>query len=225
MKKILLFSTLGLLTSAAGLAVAQEHARVLSSTPIVQQIPVPQQVCGNETVYTGQRTSGGGAILGAIAGGAAGNAVGGGNGRAAATAIGLIGGALLGNRIEGSGRPEYENVRRCTTQNYYENRTIGYTVVYEYAGRQYTTQTQNDPGGWIAVNVQPYQNDAPRPAYTMPVPGQVVYDQAGNVSTYPVPPAYVSTPGVVIEYSSPLPYERHHERHYDRHSPRPQHWR
>lgn len=213
MKNILL---LGILASVASLASAQEHARVLSSTPIVQQVAVPRQVCGNETVYTGPRTSGGGAVLGAIAGGAAGNAVGGGSGRAAATAIGLIGGALLGNHIEGNGRPEYENVRRCTTQNAYENRTVGYTVVYEYAGRQYTTQTQTDPGGWIAVSVQPFTDDGRRPAYA--TPGSMVYDQPGDVSTYPVQPVYMQQPGVVIEYNNPPPYERpyHH---------RPQHWR
>ena len=47
MKKIALFS---LLAGAAALASAQEQARVLSATPIVQEIAVPQQVCGNETV-------------------------------------------------------------------------------------------------------------------------------------------------------------------------------
>ena len=73
-------------------AFAQEQGRVLSSTPIVQQVGVPQQVCGNETVYSGNYTTGAGAVVGAIAGGAAGNAIGKGSGRAAATAIGLLGG-------------------------------------------------------------------------------------------------------------------------------------
>ena len=132
MKKILLFS---LMASASAMAMAQERGRVLSVTPIIEQVAVPRQVCGNETVYTGPRTSGGGAVLGAIAGGAAGNAIGGGNGRAAATALGVIGGAVLGNHIEGNGRPEYQNVQRCGVQTIYENRTAGYDVVYEYAGR------------------------------------------------------------------------------------------
>lgn len=167
MKRIVFFS---LLASAAALANAQEQARVLSATPIVQQVGVPQQVCGNETVYTGPRTTGGGAVLGAIAGGAAGNAIGGGSGRAAATAIGLIGGALLGNQIEGNGRPAYQNVQRCGTETYYENRTVGYTVVYEYAGRQYTTQTQNDPGRYIQVQVQPVDNTARNNPYSQHPP-------------------------------------------------------
>ena len=102
MKKAIAFTVLA---ATATLASAQEQARVLSATPIVQQVAIPRQVCTNETVYTGQRTTGGGAVLGAIAGGAAGNAVGKGSGRAAATAIGVIGGAVLGNHIEGQGRP------------------------------------------------------------------------------------------------------------------------
>ena len=52
MKQIALFS---LLASAAALAGAQEQARVLSATPIVQQVAVPQQVWGNQTVYTRQQ--------------------------------------------------------------------------------------------------------------------------------------------------------------------------
>ena len=37
--------------------------REVSSTPIVQQVGIPQQVCGNETVYSGNRTSGAGAVM------------------------------------------------------------------------------------------------------------------------------------------------------------------
>ena len=90
-KKIVIVSALAGM-SVLTLAQAQEQGRVLSATPVVQQVGVPQQVCGNETVYSGNRTSGAGAVVGAIAGGAAGNAIGKGSGRAAATAIGLLGG-------------------------------------------------------------------------------------------------------------------------------------
>ena len=206
MKKLALFS---FIASTAALASAQEQARVLSAAPIVQEVAVPQQVCGNETVYTGPQTTGGGAVLGAIAGGAAGNAIGGGSGRAAATAIGLIGGALLGNQIEGNGRPAYQNVQRCGTEIYYENRTVGYTVVYEYAGRQYTTQTQNAPGRYIQVQVQPVDNRMPphqtgRTYSTQPDPyynqQQNAYGQRGLVvgtTPYPemvYPPIYQQPP-------------------------------
>jgi len=188
MKKIIVLTALA---SVAAVAAAQEQGRVLSVTPITQQVAVPQQVCGNETIYSDPRPSGAGALLGAVAGGAAGNAIGGGSGRAAATVLGVIGGAVLGNNIEG-GRPGYQNVQRCSTQTYYENRAMGYDVTYEYAGRQYTTRTQHDPGQWIPLNVQPA------------VPGMVSYDQypqPGVVATAPGPAAYVTPPvSAVIEY-------------------------
>ena len=190
MKKIVIFSALA---AVAIVASAQEQGRVLSATPIIQQVGVPQQVCGNETVYSGNRTTGAGAVIGAIAGGAVGNTIGKGSGRAAATAIGVLGGAVVGNQIEGNGQPQYQNVQRCTTETYYENRTVGYDVVYEYAGRQYTTRTQNDPGRWIPVNVQP----AGQTYSTQPDPyaAQGVYSQPGVVtSTYPVQPVYQAPP-------------------------------
>ena len=203
-----------LLAAAPWANAQQEQARVLSAIPIVQQVGVPRQVCGVETVHTGPRTSGGGALLGAIAGGAAGNAIGGGSGRAAATALGVIGGAVLGNHIEGNGRPEYENVQRCTTETYYENRTVGYNVTYEYAGRQYTTRTQTDPGAWISVSVQPLHNS--------PGAGQTystIDPYAPESAPYPVQPlqpVYVNPPVTVIEYNS--------EPYYPPPRPRP-HWR
>ncbi|WP_431275824.1 glycine zipper 2TM domain-containing protein [Variovorax ureilyticus] len=49
---------------------------------------------------SGASTTGGGAIAGGVVGGVLGNQIGHGNGRAAATALGLVGGALLGNSIE-----------------------------------------------------------------------------------------------------------------------------
>lgn len=216
MKKIAIFVAMAAIATVAS---AQEQGRVLSATPIVQQVGIPQQVCGNETVYSGNRTSGAGAVMGAIAGGAAGNAIGGGSGRAAATAIGLIGGALIGNQIEG-GQPQYQNVQRCTTETYYENRTMGYDVVYEYAGRQYTTRTQNDPGRWIPLSVQPVgQTYSTQPD---PYAQQGVYSQPGVVtSTYPAQPVYqqptyVTPPVTVIEYgyNSGRPYYPHHRNPY-----------
>ena len=199
-------------------AFAQEQGRVLSSTPIVQQVGIPQQVCGNETVYSGSRNTGAGAVMGAIAGGAAGNAIGKGHGRTAATALGVIGGAVLGNQIEGSGQPQYQNVQRCTTETYYENRTVGYNVVYEYAGRQYTTRTQNDPGRWIPLSVQPTgQTYSTQPD---PYAQQGVYSQPGVVtSTYPVQPVYqqptyVTPPVTVIEYGYDRPHYPHHRNPY-----------
>src|ERR1035437_846213 len=138
MKKVLLLSAA---LASSGLCLAQEVARVISSTPVMQQVGVPRQVCSNEQVVVQQQKSGAGALLGAIAGGAMGNAVGGGAGKAAATMLGVIGGAVVGNNVEGGAQPaQVQTVQRCTTQAVFENRAVGFNVVYEYAGKQYTVQ-------------------------------------------------------------------------------------
>ena len=63
------------------------------------------------------RTSGAGTILGAVVGGVLGNQVGKGSGRVAATAIGVVGGAVAGNAIEGrNSRDEYAQGYRVSIQ-------------------------------------------------------------------------------------------------------------
>ena len=141
--------------SSASAQAQDERGRVLSSTPVIQQVAVPQQVCENVTVREPARGSGAGALMGAVAGGAMGNAIGHGNGRAAATALGIFGGAILGDRIEGKGQSHTRTVQECSTQQVMENRVVGYNVVYDYAGRQYSTQMPQDPGRWVPVSVQP----------------------------------------------------------------------
>lgn len=155
----------GLLALAgSGVAKAQEEqGRVISSTPVIQQVAVPREVCSDESVtYQGQK-SGAGALIGGIAGGAMGNAIGNGSGRAAATVIGLIGGAIVGNRVEGPGQPHTETYRQCGTQTFYENRPVAYDVVYEYAGRQYRVQMPQDPGRFVRLNVTPVDAMPPPP--------------------------------------------------------------
>ena len=39
-----------------------------------------------------------------------------------------------------------QNVQQCSTQSFYEPRTVAYNVVYEYGGRQYNVQMAQDPG-------------------------------------------------------------------------------
>ncbi len=150
---------------------AQEVGKVISSTPIIQQVAVPRQVCNNEQVVTQGQKSGAGAAMGAIAGGAIGNSVGNGNGRAAATMLGLLGGAILGDKVEGPANPEVRNVQNCSTQTFYENRTMAYNVVYEFAGKQYTVQMPSDPGPTVRLQITPV---APGPSNTysnVPPPG------------------------------------------------------
>lgn len=151
MKKSLI--VLAALAAIATAANADEFARVVSAAPLVQQIAVPRQVCTQQQVETQPSKSGLGAILGAVAGGALGNQVGHGGGRAVATAVGAVGGAVLGNNIEGTPPGQVQTVQNCHTETVYENRVNGYTVQYEYAGRQYTTQMPYQPGDSIKVRV------------------------------------------------------------------------
>lgn len=153
-----------------------DSGRVISSTPIIQQVAVPRQVCSQQPmVVQGPRsTSGAGSVIGAIAGGLLGNTIGHGGGRAAATALGVMGGALVGNSVEANGSPAYaQNVQQCTTQTTYENRTVAYNVTYEYAGRQYTVQMPQDPGPTVRLQVTPMAASNPEPVYSGTVtPGE-----------------------------------------------------
>jgi uncharacterized protein YcfJ len=150
---------------------AQEVGRVISSTPIIQQVGVPRQVCNNQQVVTGGQKSGAGAAMGAIAGGAIGNQIGRGSGNALATVAGLVGGAILGDSIEGPGTPEVRNVQNCSQQMFYENRTMAYNVVYEFAGKQYTVQMPQDPGPTVRLQVTPMAPAANTSYGNVPPPG------------------------------------------------------
>jgi outer membrane lipoprotein SlyB len=53
-----------------------------------------------EVVAAEQRGPGAGAVLGAVIGGLVGNQIGGGSGKAAATGVGVVGGAIVGHQIQ-----------------------------------------------------------------------------------------------------------------------------
>jgi uncharacterized protein YcfJ len=194
MRKQLLLSAAML---SAGLCSAQDAGRVISSTPIVQQVAVPRQVCSVGQAQVHQPNSGAGALAGAIAGGAVGNSLGHGPGQAAATMLGAIAGAALGNNIESSTNTQVQDVQRCQMQTFYENATIGYNVVYEFAGKQYAVQMANDPGASIRLQVSPVGASAQAPATVSADAGaQTVYLQPANVVVAPatVYPGYYYPP-------------------------------
>ncbi len=106
--------------SPAAQAASQQPANVAQSTQATQpapvrqsssrpvaQAPAPAAVCAScgvvesvSAVKRAQQTSGVGAVGGAVVGGLLGNQVGGGNGRAAMTVLGAVGGGYAGNAIE-----------------------------------------------------------------------------------------------------------------------------
>lgn len=207
MKQPLLFAALGLASLGA---VAQEVGTVISAVPVIQQVAVPRQVCGQPIVVE-QQTSGGGGLLGAIAGGAIGSQIGGGSGRAAGVLIGTVAGAIVGNQIEANGNRAHA-VPQCTTQTTYENRTVGYNVTYEYAGRQYTVQMPHDPGPTIRLQVTPV--GATDPAQQQPLQsgtpgGPVVIAPPVHSSTMVMPaPVVVPAQMVAPTYYYPAPVYR-----------------
>ena len=218
MKKALLLSTVAASSLLAFNASAQDIlAKVLSSTPVVQQIAVPRQVCSNQQVIAPAPKSGGGAVLGAIAGGAVGNAIGNGTGRALATMIGLAGGAIVGDRIEGGGN-QVQNVQQCSTQTFYENRASHYNVVYEYLGTQYNVQMAQDPGPFVKLQVTPVGAIPPAPQLGFqppplpPAQPQTLLQQAPVQYTAPaaVQPGYVVQQPVyvapVVVQAAPVQY-------------------
>ena len=182
-------------------AQATEFARVLSATPVTASVAVPNRVCNEEQQLVDARPSGAGAVIGAIAGGVLGNQIGHGFGRAAATGIGAVVGSAIGNGVEVNAANAYPAtavpVQRCQTVSAYENRTIGYDVVYEYAGRRYTTRTARDPGPEIEIDVRPVgavAESAPPARYLdVPPPPRGVYAPAPVVV-----PAPMYAPGPVI---------------------------
>ena len=170
---------------------AQEVGQVISRTPVFQQVATPRQVCTPVAVTSAAPTSGAGALMGAIAGGAIGQQIGGGTGQALATMAGVVGGALLGDRIESPAAGNTTLQQQCTVQTVYENRLTGYNVVYEYAGKQYNVQLPQDPGPTIALQISPVAAPAsPTPVAPMaPVaaPAPVIIQPPVVVA----PPVYV----------------------------------
>lgn len=178
---------------AAGLCAAQEEGLVISSTPVVQQVAVPRQVCSSEQVAVPQPKSGAGAAIGAIAGGIVGNAATHGSG--AATVLGAIGGAVIGDQVEQPPPAVLQDMQRCGVQTFYENRTVGYDVEYEYGGKRYRAQLPYDPGQTIALSVSPA--DLGEPGAPPPTP------------IVAAPPVYAPPPvvyGPPVYYARPYPY-------------------
>lgn len=185
-------------------AQAQEVGNVISRTPVYQQVSVPRQVCTQTQVSVPGQTSGAGALMGAVAGGAIGNSVGKGEGRALATMIGVIGGALAGDKVESPQAAQTQTQQTCTTQQVYENRLMGFNVVYEFAGKQYTVQLPKDPGPTIKLQITPIS------AAPMETPGYDVTVMAEAANSNVVPPQiYTAAPQTVFvqgAYARPYGY-------------------
>ena len=154
MNRLLLASVL--VGCSATAFAADEMARVISATPVTQQVGVPRTAC------------------------------------ATYAAPGVA--------------------PQCSTQTIYESRTVAYTVIYEYAGRQYSVQMPQNPGPTLRLQVA--GTPVPVPVVITAVspvsgPNVIVEDpamtgqDAGLTQPYP-PPVQVTYayPGVSY-YGSP----------------------
>ncbi|OIN93310.1 MAG: hypothetical protein AUJ20_04645 [Comamonadaceae bacterium CG1_02_60_18] len=171
MKKIIVAS---LVAAALGSVHAEsytDNARVRSAEPVLENISVPRQQCSSHWVEEPVRRSGGerrdrnygGAIVGGLAGGVIGHQFGAGTGKDAATALGVILGAMVGDQHQNGYRDDrfeeravevtQRQVQRCQTVYESQSRITGYRVAYEYRGQQYTTITRNHPGNQLTVRV------------------------------------------------------------------------
>lgn len=197
MKHSVLFAALGLVAFGAS---AQEFGNVVSSTPVIQQVAVPRTVC--QPVAPQQvTTTGGGAAVGGLTGAGIGSMIGAGSGNAAAIAGGAIIGALIGNNVEAQNQRYAQTVPQCFTENVSENRTVGYDVVYEYRGQQYSARMPYDPGRTIQLQVA----QAPVQAQVAPNNGAVVTAPPvqGAVGTVPTPVVTAQQPQPVIVQQAP----------------------
>lgn len=201
--------TLVALSLAGTSAMATEYGRVVSSTPITRTVSVPQQVCSNQQEAVQQPGSGLGAVLGAVAGGLVGHSVGGGSGKALATGVGVMAGAVMGDHYEqATNPPQLRTVQRRTTGYVSRNEVIGYQVDYEYGGQRYTTQTRQRPGRTIALDVQvsPRDADGPPPEAQQEVPVQIPPDAPPQVVYAPPQVIYAAPPVLYAPYPYPYRY-------------------
>lgn len=142
-----------------------DYADVISVEPLFRRVrtTVPREECWDEEVTTRSRRdrSGnnvGSVIAGGVIGGVIGHQFGSGSGNDAATAVGaLLGSAIASNRDKGPERVRERTrvVERCETvrETREEERADGYRVTYVYAGREYTTRTEREPGDKLRVRV------------------------------------------------------------------------
>ena len=203
------------LALAGNAAVAASMGTVVEVTPVIEAVPVVERVCVDEPVVVGRRSSGGGALFGAIVGGVVGNAIGAGSGRAAATGLGIVAGAALGDHAEANSAPPVTTIgQRCGHATRYEERVVGYDVVYEFDGSHRTARMPRDPGGpgtQIPVEVQVMPAGAVRPSAGRRVPPAYAARDEEGFGPPPWPyvaphPQYIPMPAPVYAAPYPAPY-------------------
>ena len=105
-----------------------------------------------------------GTAVGAVGGGVIGNQIGGGRGKSLATVAGAVGGGYAGNQAQKGmqDRDTYTTEeRRCKTVERPVERVVGYDVRYTLNGRTDTVRMDHEPGDKIPVKDGKLVLDAP----------------------------------------------------------------
>lgn len=110
-------------------------------------------IVGDRVANPDSERSMAGSVVGGAAGGLLGAQVGNGNGRTAAAAAGAIAGAVAGDRIDNRQTAAAPPAQNCRTVETTREIIRGYTVVYQYNGRDITTTLPYDPGPTVRVGV------------------------------------------------------------------------
>jgi hypothetical protein len=92
----------------------------------------------------------------------------------------------------------------CRTERVTEERNVGYKVVYEYAGKQYTTQMSSPPGAVIELEVTPTVRGAMPASSRQPQPTYTRQPQPAVYSSDSQPAAYSSDPQPVYSSEAPV---------------------
>jgi uncharacterized protein YcfJ len=182
MKRLMIASLFASTIVAAQAETYTDTARVRSAEPQYENTSLPRQECTSQWISEpdgrgnrerqgrpmSQERQYGGAILGGLAGGVVGHQFGGGNGKDAATALGVVLGAMAGDKMANHDHAgQYDNARyepaqhamqqrevqRCHTVYDAQTRLTGYRVAYDYRGQSYTTFMRSNPGSNLSVRV------------------------------------------------------------------------
>lgn len=158
MKKLLVVLFMSLFAVPTFAEAIYDEAKIVRVTEAFHTVRVPQKPeCWNEDVAVPARQQGNdrslmGPIIGGVVGGVLGHQVGKGSGNTAATVAGAVGGTIVGDRIgnspnsQASGAETVRSERRCRDVPPREvQKSEGYDVTYEYAGRTETVRVQRNP--------------------------------------------------------------------------------
>jgi len=196
-QRLLVPGVCALLALSTTTAWATEYGNVVTATPIVRQVTLPQTSCTQQAVTVQPPQSVGGTVFGTVAGALLGSTVGRGGGQVAGAVVGAAAGALAGHAIDqAQSQPYTAPVQTCQNVPVTQQAIVGYHVTYLYKGKQYAADMPVDPGPSVTLRFdtntgEPVpvadQPPPPPPVADVPPPPPVVVEPA---PAYYVAPVY-----------------------------------